>query len=205
MVGEDPALAFRVLLRELSDIYMAEGRPGGDAIARIYARAAQEAPAPGPAKPYVLDAEIRAASESAVHPAAQAARLAHPLLRWSATGILDTQIPHHVSRLFAVVSLVGPGAMIEAADVRGGLFVQIRDTYYPLHAHAAEETYAMLAGDAEWTVHDAAPVSHGPGAYSFHPANAPHATRTGTRPILAAWRWSGDTRPDSYRLLEDPH
>ena len=104
--------------------------------------------------------------------------------------------------MFAVVSIVGSGAMVEADGVRGGLFMQRAGCYYPLHAHAAEETYAMLAGEAEWTVGDRAPVTLGPGSFSFHPADAAHATRTFARPILAAWRWSGDIGLESYRLLE---
>lgn len=199
----DPADAFRMLLHELSAIYAREGRPGADTIAAVYAEAAERAPDPAPAAPYVLDDEIHAATEGAEHPAAVAARAAHRVLRWSATGILDRQIPPSVSDMFAVVSIVGPGAMIEASGVRGGLFMQRTGCYYPLHAHAAEETYAMLAGEAEWTVGDGAPVTLGPGSFSFHPADAPHATRTRAQPILAAWRWSGDIGLESYRLLED--
>ena len=199
----DHGQAFRNLLLALAAVYRAEGRPAGLATAEAYERAADSAPAPPPAAPYRLEAEIRAATARARHPAARATREAHPVLRWSATGILDAQIPTRVSDVFAVVSLIGPGAMVEAEGVRSGLFVQMRGAFYPLHAHAAEETYVMLAGEGEWTCGSARPAIRRTGAYIHHLSGAPHATRTGLRPLLATWRWSGDIGLDSYRLLED--
>ena len=200
---DDRAHAFRRLLLALADIYAGEGRPGGDQAAAAYRRAADDLPVLRPHPPYRLDDAIRTASEDAAHPAARAAREAHPVLRWSATGILDEHIPTAVSDVFAVVSLIGPGAMVEAEGVRAGLFMQVADTYYPLHAHAAEETYVMLAGSGEWTLEGHPPASRTAGDYIHHPSGAGHATRTGPRPLLAAWRWSGDIGLESYRLLED--
>lgn len=202
-MDDDPAKAFRTLLSALADIYRAEGRPGGDAVAEAYERAAREAPPPAPAVPYRLDAVIRAALAGADHPAAVAAREAHSCLRWTATGILDDQIPSSVSDIFAVVSLIGPGAMVETDGVRAGLFMQVAGAWYPPHAHNAEETYVMLAGEGEWSLDDAPPVRHGPGSYIHHPSNGAHATRTGLKALVAAWRWSGDIGLESYRLVED--
>lgn len=200
---DDTASAFRRLLLALAEVYRAEGRPGGDAAADAYARAAGQDHDLLPAAPYRLDAEIRASMAGADHPAAVAARDAHPVLRWSATGILDEQIPTRVSDIFAVVSLIGPGAMVETQGVRAGLFMQVADAWYPPHAHAAEETYVMLAGEGEWTLDDAAAVRCGPGTYIHHPSEGVHATRTGGGPLLAAWRWSGDIGLESYRLVEE--
>lgn len=199
----DPATAFRDLLAAMADVYAAEGRPGADAAAEAYRRAAETAPPPEPHPPYRLDAAIRAATEGATHPAAIAARAAQPVLRWSATGILDDQIPTKVSDIFAVVSLIGPGAMVEAEGVRSGLFMQVAGAFYPLHAHAAEETYVMLAGEGEWTCLPGEPARRKAGDYIHHPSDAPHATRTFERPLLAAWRWSGDIGLESYRILEE--
>ena len=199
---EDAAAAFGELLRALAGVWRAEGRPGGDMAADAYARAAASAPRPPPATPYRLDADILAATEGADHPAAVAARAAHRVLGWSATGILDQYIPPAVSDMFAVVALIGPGAMVEAEGVRAGLFMQRAGTYYPLHSHNAEETYAMLAGIGEWTLADRPPATRRAGDFIHHPAGAPHATRTGDRPLMAAWRWSGDIGLESYRMLE---
>lgn len=200
---DDPEDAFRALLGALAEVFRAEGRPGGDQTAAAYARAVETRVALIRQPPYRLDAEIRAATLHARHPAAKAARAAHPVLCWSATGILETQIPTRVSDIFAVVSLIGPGAMIEAEEVRAGLFVQVADAWYPPHAHNAEETYVMLAGEGAWTLGQGRAVRRRTGAYVHHPSGAAHATRTGARPLLAAWRWSGDIGTESYRLLEE--
>lgn len=201
-MGAEAVAAYRRLMRALADVYRAEGRPGGDQAAAAYERAAEAAP-PLDAVPYRLDAVIREATRGAEHPAAVAAREAHEVLRWSATGILDEQIPTAVSDMFAVVVLIGPTGMFRTDEVSSGLFVQVPNRYYPLHAHAAEETYAMLAGEAEWTLEGHAPARRRAGDLIHHPAEAGHATRTLARPILAAWRWSGDLRRETYRLLED--
>lgn len=192
---------FAALLMALSDVYAAEGRPGGDRIAEAYARAAETMAEPPLATPYLRDADIRAAYGDGDHPAARAAKAAHGLLPWTATGIPDALIPDDVSDMFAVAALLGPGALVEVPDLRGGLFMQRAGLFYPLHAHNAEETYAMLAGEGEWTLEGHAPVLHGAGALIHHPSNAGHATRTRARPLLAAWRWSGDIDTTSYRML----
>lgn len=199
----NPEVAFRSLLLELAQVFRAEGRPGGTAAAEAYERAA-ESPFMLVQQPfYRLDHEIRAAFARARHPAARAARVAHPCLRWSAASIPEEQIPARVSNVFAVVSLIGPGAMFESEAVRSGLFVQVANAYYPPHAHAAEETYVMLAGQGEWTLDHRRPLRRRTGDYIHHPPGVGHATRTGPRPLLAAWRWSGDIGLESYRLLEE--
>jgi len=81
--------------------------------------------------------------------------------------------------------------------------VQRSNAFYPPHAHAAEETYAMLAGNADWQI-DLADWQHfEPGDLIHHPSEAPHATRTSALPILAAWRWSGDISTASYRMVTE--
>ncbi len=199
----DPIDAFRDLLLSLADIYSQEDRDGAQAIAAAYHRGAETAqPAPCP-RFDAMEMTILAATERAPHRAAQAARQAHRLLPWSRTGILDDQISEDISSIFAVATLVGPGALVDHADVRGGLFVQRSNAFYPPHAHAAEETYAMLAGNADWQI-DLADWQHfEPGDLIHHPSEAPHATRTSALPILAAWRWSGDISTASYRMVTE--
>jgi len=146
---------------------------------------------------------ILAAMERALHPAAKAARQAHSLLPWSRTGILDEQIGEDVSAVFAVATLVGPGAIIDRDDVRGGLYVQKSGAFYPPHAHDAEETYAMIAGAADWQIDFGDWQRAEPGDLIHHPSEAAHATKTGALPILAAWRWSGDISPSTYRMVTE--
>lgn len=193
---------FRALLAALADVFAAEGRAGGDAAAAAYRAASRTALAPPRRPPYKLDATIREASAGAAHPAARAAAAAHAVLPWTATGILEEEIPTTVSDVFAVASLAGPDAPVHAEGIRSGIYVQSAESYYPLHAHTAEETYAMLAGDAEWTLEGCAPRWAGPGMFIHHGPEAGHATRTGPKPFLAAWRWSGDIRRETYRMLE---
>lgn len=197
---ETASVAFRALLNALADAYGQEDRAGARELVSLLREGAESA-APEPAAPYRYDTAILAATERAFHPAAKAARAAHGLLRWSATGILDTLIPTPVSDMFAVAPLVGPGAVIESQRVRAGLFMQLPDSLYPPHAHSAEETYVMLAGEADWQLDLGDWHRHGPGAMIHHPSEAPHATRTATLPILAAWRWSGDVRSETYRMV----
>ena len=197
----EPIDAFRDLLLSLADIYSQEGREGGNAIADAY-RTGAETVKPTPCPRYdAMEMAILSATERATHRAAIAARRAHAVLPWSRTGILDEQIGKDVSSVFAVATLVGPGALIERKDVRGGLYVQRSGTFYPPHAHDAEETYAMLAGNADWQMEFGDWHRADPGDLIHHPSEAPHATRTGALPILAAWRWSGDISPATYRMV----
>lgn len=195
--------AFRSLLRALTAVYADEGRAGGDALAALLAEAAERIEPPAAWPRHSLDHEILAATEGADHPAAIAARAAHPLLRWLETTDHPLAIPERVSRNFAVCVLVGPDGLIPSQTQRAGLYMQARNVYYPLHAHEAEETYAMLAGSAQWTLEQDAPQMRSAGDLIHHPSNAAHATRTGATPILAAWRWSGDIAFHSYRMTPD--
>ncbi len=201
MTSDTSLIAFRALLNALADAYGAEDRAGARELVALLREGAESA-TPEPTAPYRYDAAILAATEGAKHPAAKAAREAHSLLRWSATGILDELIPETVSDMFAVAPLVGPGAVIESERVRAGLFMQLSESFYPAHAHSAEETYIMLAGEADWQLDLGDWHRHGPGAIIHHPSEAPHATRTDAMPILAAWRWSGDIRSETYRMVE---
>lgn len=193
--------AIQTLLLALADVYAGEDRDGARALVAILRENAATVDPPR-CTPYRLDAVILAATEGATHPVAKAARAAHSLLPWSATGILDEHIPTQVSDLFAVAALVGQGAMIHSDTCKAGLFVQCSGAFYPPHAHTAEETYVMLAGEADWQVDFGPWQSHRPGDMIHHPSEAAHATRTGALPILAAWRWSGDIRTETYRMID---
>ncbi len=196
--------AFRDLLMSLADVYAQEDREGARVLVDVYRAAAQDT-APTPSPPYQpMNAAILASTETAKTAAAKAARAAHSVLPWARTGKLDEQITKEVSDVFSVAILVGPGALIHNETVMGGLFVQRSGALYPAHAHAAEETYAMIAGTAEWQKDFGEWEEHKAGELIHHPTNIPHATRTRSMPIMAAWRWSGDIRPSTYRMCEAP-
>lgn len=191
----------RDVIVSLADVYAGEDRDGARELVDALTAGADSVEC-SLRPPYALDATIVAASEGASHPLARAARAAHSFLPWSATGILDNQIPSKVSDVFAVASLIGTGALIESDTVRAGLFVMRSGAFYPAHAHAAEETYVMLAGEAEWQRDFGEWETRSPGEVIHHPGEAVHATRTGALPILAAWRWSGDVRTETYRMVD---
>ncbi|GMG82022.1 hypothetical protein LNKW23_12350 [Paralimibaculum aggregatum] len=192
------------LFRALADVYAAEGRAGGDAAAAAYREAAGRLDAAPPARPHpplhLLVTECRAALAAASHPAARAALAAEALLPWRSSDVPGSALNASARALFAVAPLIGPGALVEIAGLRAGLFLQRPEALYPLHAHAAEETYAVLHGAADWTL-DAVTTRHDAGALIHHPAHGAHATRTGPAPMLAAWRWSGDIRLETYRMV----
>lgn len=196
-----PAHSASALFLALADVFAQEGRHGGDAAAAAFAEAANTIGNLTADPPCALDGEIRAALEGAEDPAAQAIRSLHGQLPWRTLQAPGSTLNAPGREIFAVAFLLGPGEMIESATLRGGLFFQRANTRYPLHSHAAEETYAPLIGDADWT--DAATTRRrGPGSLVHHRSEMPHASTTHATPLLAAWRWSGDIRFDAYRLLE---
>jgi quercetin dioxygenase-like cupin family protein len=194
--------AYSKLLSEMARLFCAEDTPDAIQTAKVL-RAAAKDPPPPPAQPFRLDARIRTILRQATHPVSVLIRDALPLLQWEATSILDAQIPGDVSQVFAVVALIGPGGLIDHPRLRAGLFVQVENAYYPLHCHAAAETYILLQGHADWTAGKTT-ASFGPGAVIHHPPFIPHALRTRDQPVVALWRWGGDISVESYSMLPDP-
>lgn len=156
-----------------------------------------------PAVPCAADAEILAL---AAHPQAiPEARLIPPaqrLLPWGLSPLAGQQTAG-LGAIKAVATLLGPEAPIRSDSLLFGLFYQRPESYYALHAHAADETYTILAGRALWTAGDDTRW-RGAGEAIHHPSHMAHAFRTGPEGLLAMWRWSGDLSYDSYRLLPDP-
>ena len=189
------------LLHAIADLTAQEPRAEAQATAlALRAGATTDFPAQPPS---ALFPGILHAGSLPGHPAARLIRAAHPWLPWTDSPAASLQ-PTSLSAIKSVVTLIGPGAPIPSETLLFGLFYQDPDSYYPLHAHNAAETYTVLSGNALWqagnlrfptTVAD--PI--------HHPPNLPHAMRAGPDGFLAMWRWSGDIGFDSYRMLPDPH
>ena len=82
-----------------------------------------------------------------------------------------------------------------------GLYLQApEETFYPAHAHDAEEFYLVVSGAALWQAgtDDFRPAA--PGSLIHHRSGEAHATHTKSEPLLALWGWLGDIGFDSYRL-----
>ena len=187
------------LISALAGLCAAETRPEARSTAQALRRGDLRSSCPACA----LDDEIRylANSDDAL-PETRLISAAQGLIPWGLSPLSSRQ-PDNIGAIKAVATLLGPGAPIESRGLLFGLFYQRPDTYYPLHAHAADETYTILAGSALWKAGEDSRW-RGTGEKIHHPGQMPHAFRAGPCGFLAIWRWSGDVGFDSYRLLPDP-
>ena len=104
---------------------------------------------------------------------------------------------------YAYSELVGPSGHARHDRYAIGLLYLAPRTFYPAHAHPAEEAYHVLSGASEWwqgepagaaSAGSAADASalRAPGARVLHPSGVMHAMRSGSRPLLALYIWRGD-------------
>lgn len=91
---------------------------------------------------------------------------------------------------FTYTTIIGDGGLLSSSDVSAGFSLQAADTYYPPHAHTAEESYWIIGGDADWKVNTKPwfPVVAGDSIY--HESGARHAMQTNEQPLLALWLWT---------------
>jgi len=91
---------------------------------------------------------------------------------------------------FSAMTVVGAGGLLPADKVTAGFSLQGPDTYYPPHAHYAEESYWIIGGHSDWKV-DAGPwfaVEAGDSIY--HAPEARHAMQTNEEALLTIWLWT---------------
>jgi mannose-6-phosphate isomerase-like protein (cupin superfamily) len=93
-------------------------------------------------------------------------------------------------RRFAVTTVIGDGGLLSSNEVYAGFSLQASDTYYPPHAHTAEESYWIIGGDGDWKVNTKPwfPVAAGDSIY--HESGARHAMQTNEQPLLTIWLWT---------------
>ncbi|CTQ59321.1 dimethylsulfonioproprionate lyase family protein [Roseibium album] len=183
-------LAFDALLLAIASAFSAEGRPGGDAAA-VRLRAASKRPfyaRPARDHPGALLRQV-CALDNAIDCARLVLGCAASLdwEHWQGTGLADD-----VSNSLYTTELLGPDGHVRDNEVRVGLLVSEAGTDYPPSSHAAEETYFVIAGKAEWVLEGAPYWQVPPGSFVHHPAWAVHGRRTLSEPFLGAWRWSGN-------------
>ncbi|MEO0721222.1 MAG: dimethylsulfonioproprionate lyase family protein [Pseudomonadota bacterium] len=66
---------------------------------------------------------------------------------------------------------------------------------YPLHDHRSNELYVVLSGDVDIALgFGTDTVSHAPGSYAVVPPGTPHQLRTGSKPVLLAFIWTGEIK-----------
>ena len=69
---------------------------------------------------------------------------------------------------------------------------------YPLHAHAAEEAYHIVAGRAWLTKNDSGPIEKSTGDVNVHRPYDAHSMVTKSDSVLVCWVNSGDMDGDYY-------
>jgi len=90
---------------------------------------------------------------------------------------------------YGYCELLGPTGHVREASVAMGLLLLAPGITYPAHAHPARETYAVVAGRAQWCQGDGGWRVRSPGDRIEHASNEPHAMRTVAEPLLAAYLW----------------
>ena len=93
-------------------------------------------------------------------------------------------------RNFAVTTVIGEGGLLPSDKVYAGFSLQARDTYYPPHAHHAEESYWIIGGDGDWRVGTKAWFAVEPGDSIYHESEVRHAMQTNEQPLLTVWLWT---------------
>ena len=92
----------------------------------------------------------------------------------------------------AVTTIVGPGAPLPSDKVYAGFSLQAPDTYYPPHAHDAEESYWIIGGNGDWKVDTKPWFAVQAGDSIYHGPRARHAMQTNEQPMLTVWLWTTD-------------
>lgn len=195
-----PAAALAALMTGLAERYAAEGRPGGDAAATALAHAARQVPASLPLLPHSFDAPLAQAFGDAPDDLGRLAAAAAPVIRWRPADLGEDRIGKPLADAMPMCELVGPDGMFLDAHIRVGLWVQTPGLTYGPRRHAAEETFLILAGQALWQAEGRADALQSTGAIIHHPSNILHTSITTDRPLLAAWRWSGEVGFEHYAL-----
>ena len=94
------------------------------------------------------------------------------------------------SRNFTATRILGKGGLLPSDKVTAGFSLQGPDTYYPPHAHHAEESYWIIGGDGDWKVGTKPWFAVKPGDTIYHASGARHAMQTNDQPLLTVWLWT---------------
>ena len=91
---------------------------------------------------------------------------------------------------FTATTIIGAGGLLPSDKVAAGFSLQGRDTYYPPHAHYAEESYWIIGGNGDWKVDTKPWFAVAAGDSIYHAPEARHAMQTNELPLLAVWLWT---------------
>jgi len=119
-----------------------------------------------------------------------ALRAALPQLRWQQTyGAAD--FGGDFLQAYGWSEFIGLRGPIPSTQIACGVLLLGPHITYPAHAHAAEEVYLPIFGQADWQQGDGpfAPVPVGQPIH--HAPWVPHAMRVGDEPLAALYLWRG--------------
>ncbi len=136
---------------------------------------------------------------------------AAPLLRWGEARIYGdgTEGDGGLEAFYdgyAFCQLVGPSfadyhSPWPSPRIRLGVTLQAPGTFYPAHAHLAQELYVVIGGAGLWRQGEQAWTAHPPDRVIFHDHHEPHAMQTHDEALLSLFAWPGDV--DSFPVLTD--
>ena len=193
------------LIEAFEELFSATAKSGGE-LAKTSAFALDSVdwratPAwPEPQRHHIVDAHLASACRNSTPPGSIEHAVTEALcaeterLHWrpSKKATVDGPDIEILLHNFAVTIIIGDGAVLPSDKVVSGFSLQAPDTYYPPHAHLAEESYWIIGGNADWRV-DANPwfaVAAGDSVY--HKPQARHAMQTNSHPLLTIWLWTSD-------------
>ncbi len=153
---------------------------------------------PKPTSHPVVDTNLEAACVnsgrhgSTSHAVANALMAVTDQLRWRASGKDPADGPDVAAFApnFTAATVIGAGGLLPSDNVIAGVSLQHRDTYYPPHAHHAEESYWIIGGDGDWKVGKKPWFAVKPGDSIYHESLARHAMQTNEQPLLTVWLWT---------------
>jgi hypothetical protein len=179
---------------ELLALFRAAFRDAGGALARDFLEA-DEALKPRPCLPRGLPVlqhlprAVAAAPRDMAPLASQLARCASRLPWMQSYG------PERFGPAFldgyGWTGLFGPRGLYASSRLSGGFLLLGPGTLYPPHHHAAEELYLPLTPGTLWAEAGGDFALRPAGALIHHRSDVPHAMRTTSEPLLAAFLWRG--------------
>ncbi len=159
---------------------------------------------PEPTSHPIVDAHLEAACAnsgrhgSSSHGVAEALLAVADQLEWRASSKSRDDGPDVALLLhnLAVTTVIGADGLLPSDKVYAGFSLQARDTYYPPHAHRAEESYWIIGGNADWRVGAKPWFAVEPGDSIYHEPEARHAMQTNDQPLLTVWLWTSHLDSD---------
>ena len=91
---------------------------------------------------------------------------------------------------FTATTVIGAGGLLPSDKVIAGFSLQGPDSYYPPHAHHAEESYWIIGGNGDWKVGSKPWFAVKPGDSIYHESGARHAMQTNQQALLTVWLWT---------------